>query len=426
MVVRCGQSQNDAAAPRARSLDTDVSEPRSILNPAPKTTGTDHPQVIDATVVLLTHYLPLYQVRVFQELSRRVRSLKILLSTPCEPNRNFGLDWGGLDVTVQKSWMLRRRWKHHIGFDDQLFLHIPYDTLAQLRKHRPDVILSHELGARSMIAAMYRRLCPQSRLVLMTYMSEHTEQGRGKLRGAVRRKLLAAADAVTFNGPSCRRYLATNGVEARKLFPMPYAADDRIPVDSEPQRDESQVRGRLICVGQINQRKGVIPMVHQLVDYCLARPNRSIDLKIVGDGPQRGELLAIKRPKNFHLQSIPNLTPMELAALYRDCGAAIHPTLADEWLMVVDESLRSGLPMIGSRYAQAVETLVRDGVNGWSFDPVVAGDLAEKLDCYFQHSDGAIAAMRVAARKSVVDRTPESSVDGAVAAIRWVMQQRRK
>lgn len=386
--------------------------------------NADETSLIDASVVLLTHYIPLYQVRVFQELAKRVRHLKILLSTPIEPNRDFELDWGGLDVSVQKCLMLRRRWKHQVGFNDEHYLHLPYDTLSTLRKINPDVVLSHELGPRSLVASVHRSLHRKSRLILLTYMSEHTEAGRSRTRMMLRRRLLKRADAVTYNGPSCRRYLLRNGVDEARLFPLPYAADDRVFNVSEVSRPHKDARGRFVCVGQLNQRKGVRLMLEQLAGYCRERQNRQLDLTFVGNGPEKDAIKQVSLPENLTVNYISNLSPAKLKELYKSSGAAIHPTLADEWLMVVNESLHCGLPIIGSRYAQAMETVVKDGENGWVFDPLVPGDLSKKLDAYFAMSDDEFTEMRSRAVESVRERTPGWAAAGAVNAIRSVLGKR--
>jgi hypothetical protein len=233
----------------------------------------------------------------------------------------------------------------------------------------------------------------------------------------LRRKLLSAADAVTYNGPSCRSYLESLGVASERLVSLPYAADDRIYAGLPAERDESQVRERLICVGQLSERKGILPMLEQLAAYCRERPARAIELLLVGDGPLRESIAAVPRPNNLRLEMPGPLPPEELLPLYARCGAAIHPTLADEWLMVADESLHAGLPLIGSRYAQAVETLVRDGHNGWIFDPLVPGEFAAKLDAYFAVPAERLRMMRRAAQRSVVQRTPPAAAESLVRGL---------
>jgi len=377
--------------------------------------------LIDARVVLLTHYIPLYQVRVLQEIAKRVRDFHVLLSTPLEPNRNFEPDWGGLDVRVQKNVTLRRRWRDRgTGFQDSLYVHLPYDTLSQLRRLRPDVVMSLELGARSMAAAAYRVAHPRSRLVLCTYMSEHTERSRGWARRVIRKPLLHRADAVTYNGPSCYRYLRQHGVAEPRLFPLPYAADDRTVYRGPVARDESAVRGRLITVGQLSERKGVLPLVQQLVRYAGLRPQHAINLTVAGEGPLRDAVATIALPDNLHVELTGNLTPGVLAQHFAQQGAAVLPTLADEWLLVANEALQAGLPLIGSEYAQAVTSLVQPGVNGWRYNPLQPESLHGVLDQYFSKSDSEIAAMRTAARDRVRERTPAWAASGAIDAIRTV------
>lgn len=390
-----------------------------VSEPVASTPG----EPIRARVVYLSHYITLYNVRVLQTLARAVSDFRVLLSTPIEPNRHFEPDWSGLNVEVQKSKTLERRWKHAAGFEDTLYVHLPLDTKRRLRELKPDVVLSLELGARSFAAARYCARHPETRLVLCTFMSEHTEQGRGWVRNLLRRRLLARADAITYNGPSCKRYLERYGVDESKLFHFPYAADDRTFASGPVQREDSQTRHRLLCVGQLSQRKGVLPFLEQLKQYCLARPDQRIHLTMIGEGPLSEQLRNTSTPSNLKLDVVGAVPAAELPRWMETQGAAISPTLADEWLLVVNESLQAGLPFIGSRYAQATLALVRDGYNGWQFDPHSPTSLTSALDAYFSATPEQIARMRVQARQSVAHCTPEWAARGAIAAIRAVLGQ---
>lgn len=396
---------------------------------------------LDAHVVFLTHYIPLYQVRVYQEWTRRVRHLDILLSTPIEPNREFELDWSNLNVQVQSSVMLRCRWRRRdAGFKDPLYVHFPYDTSRRLKALRPDVVVSHELGARSLAASRYA-LRSGAKLVLATFMSEHTEKGRGRLREVIRRKIIARADAITYNGPSCRRYLLSLGAREEQLFHWPYAADDRLfnlnqyPIDEET---HSPPRHRLLCIGQLTERKGIAVLVRQLNDF-VRNSGQTLEVTFVGDGPLRGELEALSnnRPSaNFpqgvdsrlKIQALGNRPAHTLPALMREHGSLIAPTLADEWLLVVDEAMHVGLPVLGSIYAQAVTTLIQDQVNGWQYDPLAdrsphgsSTNLAKILRQYLDLDDVAYRNVCLAAQLTIAERTPSFSASGIIEAIRFVM-----
>lgn len=377
---------------------------------------------IGAKVVFLTHYIPLYQVRVLQTLAASIEHFEILLSTPIEPNRDFVPDWNGLDVTVQDTLTVRRTWRHQDGgFRDSLYVHFPYDTVKRLRTIQPDVVLSAELGARSVGATFHRMIRRKAKLVLCTYMSQRTEQGRGFLREQLRKRLVARADAVTYNGPSCKAYLRGLGVSDENLFHFPYAADDRTAYRGPVDRDDATTRHRLLVVGQLTQRKGTMPLVEQVAAHCHKRPERRIDLIFAGDGPLRAALERYEPPANLTIRLLGNVRPVELTDWMTQCGGLIASTLADEWMLVVNEALQAGLPVLGSIHSQAVTSLIEDGVNGWTYDPLQPGALADSLDRYFDTSPDALRRMRQSARASVAHCTPEWAAAGALDAIQFVL-----
>lgn len=378
-------------------------------------------QQVDCRVVALTHYLPPYMARVLYHTARRVRDFRILLSVAQEPNRQFGPTWYGLNVEVQKSLMLTRRWRHRKGFEDELYVHFPYDTLSQLRRANPDIVFSYELGFRSLASALYCKL-HRKRLALCVCVSEHTEQGRGMMRNLLRRMLLKKADAVTFNGPSCRRYLEQFGVPDDKLFHFPYCASDLLQVRGPLQRSPAAQR-RLIYVGQLTQRKGVLPMIDALADYCRARPDRSLELELIGTGPLQPALLGRVLPANFRMNLAGHVPYDRLGDAMQDAGALIFPTLADEWGMVVNEALQAGLLVLGSEYAQACATLIREGENGWLYRPDRPEQLHAKLDQMYALSDERWLAMRRSAQQSVAHLTSSNVADKAVDMFRSLLTQ---
>ncbi len=380
--------------------------------------------VIDAKVVFLTHYIPLYQVRVLQCLSEQIRDFQILLSTPIEPNREFRPDWSGLNVTVQNTWTFKQKWRHNKtegGFQDALYVHVPTDTAKRLRELRPDVVMSLELGARSLGVIRYCKKNPDTKSLLCTYMSKHTEQSRGRMRTALRRWLVKRADALTYNGPDCKDYLDSIGADPDKLFHLPYAADDRTTYNGAIAEETAGQRQRLLCVGQLSDRKGVLPLAMQLSDYCKARPDQQVELLIAGNGPLKEAIERVAAPENLDIQLLGNVPSDSLGDLMTSCGAVIAPTLADEWLLVVNEAMHAGVPVIGSIYAQAVTTLVQDGYNGWQYDPTNERSLADVLDQYFGLSATKIDSMRLAARESISERTPNWAASGALDAIRQLL-----
>lgn len=364
-----------------------------------------------ARVVLLTHYLPPHKVPVLEHVAGRVGALTVLLSTPMESHRDWTPAWGSLDVRVQQGLTLRRMWRHPVGFEEPVERHVPLDTLLQLHRLRPDVVVSFEMGARTVFSQLHAKLRPSVGLVVFTGMSEHSERGRGAARRLLRRVLVGTADVITYNGPSGRRYL--DGIGARRLVFAPYAPDP--VVRSSPA--EGPARRSLLAVGRLSAGKGIPQLLAGVTGFAAAHPEEEVVLTVVGGGPLEERLRTAPRPSNLTVDLRGRVAPARLPAIYREAGALVCASLSDEWGMVVTEALGAGLPVIGSSLAQSVTTLVQDGVNGWAFDPRVDGDLQRALEAFRATGDDEVISMRGRCAASVGWQTVEYAGDQLLRAI---------
>ncbi|MEK7407113.1 MAG: glycosyltransferase family 4 protein [Acidobacteriota bacterium] len=371
------------------------------------------------TSVLLTNFVPPYRLPLYKGLSGAFSDFRILLSTEMEPSRAWPVAWDGLQVTVQRALTVSRTWKHRLGFSETVYVHVPYDTLHLLRRHRPDVVISAELGARTLQAALYRKLNPATRLIVWACVSEHTEQNRGLLRAWLRRWLLLQADAVLVNGQSGARYIRGFGVPSEKVFFAPYTTD-MSPWSAIPLPREPRIAQRLLFVGRLVAVKGLFPFLLALARWSAAHPERNAELWVVGDGPCRASLQALRLPPNIFVRWLGNTSYQQLPELYAQAGILAFPTLSDEWGVVVNEAMAAGLPVLGSVYSQAVEELVVDGATGWTFRPDQPSELDAALDRALSTRSDVLQAMREASRLRVKDLTPDTVRDRILQAVNYV------
>ncbi|HVX16186.1 MAG TPA: glycosyltransferase family 4 protein [Pirellulales bacterium] len=386
--------------------------------------GCDPIAKLPAHVVMLTNFIPPYRLPVYTELARRVEKLTILLSTPMEPNRCWRAEWGELDVRLQRTFTLKRRWRHTTGFSDTLHVHVPVDTLSQLRALRPDVVLSAELGFRSLFGGIYSRYLRHTPLVLWLTLSDHTEQNRGRLRQALRHWLLRRVDSVVVNGASGSRYVERFGLDRERIFRVPYTALPGL-FDQLPSTRPASSAHRLLYVGQLIERKGLAPFIEALAAWAAAHRDRTVDFDIVGSGPLRDSLQAIAVPANLSLNFLGERDYSVLAETYASSGIFAFPTLADEWGLVVNEALSAGLPVLGSVYSQAVEELLRDDENGWTYRPDSQSETIDAIDRAFSVPAERLDAMRAAARASVEQLTPEYAIQRLIPAVASALENRR-
>jgi glycosyltransferase involved in cell wall biosynthesis len=361
---------------------------------------------IRTRTILFTNYITPYLSPVLRQLTNAVDSLRICLSTVMEPDRSWEPNWDGLEVTLQKSFSTVRRQRHIMGFETATFRHFPYDTLPILFRYRPDVVISSQLGFRTIQAVVYRLICPQSRLVVWVDCSEHTERGIGRVRTAIRRILGRTADAVLVIGSSGARYMRQIGISPNRIIQAPYVTETGPFYSVSLQRDTRGAR-RLLYVGRLIEGKGLEAFVQEMARFIEAHPARELELWFVGDGPLRISLERIPLPPGLSLTFLGSVSYPDLSQYYGQAGACVLPTLSDTWGLVVNEALAAGVPVLGSRYSQAVEELIQDGVNGWRFRPDCPGETQGVLENFLSASDEELARMRCAARETVRHLTPE-------------------
>jgi glycosyltransferase involved in cell wall biosynthesis len=361
--------------------------------------------LVSQRVALLINYIRKDQEATFVEALRWIPNLTFLLSVLVEPQRDYDPELNRLDVRLQKTWTLRRKWRHKAGFTDDQHVHLPLDTLERLRQLQPDVIVSYELGMRSLMSAAYRLMHRRSRLVLAVFISEHTERSWSALRVRLRRALLRVADVVTYHGSSGKRYLESLEVPASKLRLLPYAAHPAMVYHGPTERTPA-VRRRLLYVGQFTSRKAPLRMLEVLSRWCLAHPNRVVEISMVGRGPLRETIEMGEYPANLEVTMVGSVAPAQMPAILAHHGVMVFPTLADEWGLVVDEALHSGLPVVSSEYAQATLELVIDAQNGWRFRPDVDDEFYDAIDRMMRVDLAELDRMAARGRAGVAERTP--------------------
>jgi 1,2-diacylglycerol 3-alpha-glucosyltransferase len=103
------------------------------------------------------------------------------------------------------------------------------------------------------------------------------------------------------------------------------------------------------------------------------------DLVILGDGPLKVDLCRLISDLRLHAHvHLPGFKPYdELPVYYALAKAFVHASTTEQWGLVVNEAVASGLPVIVSERCGCVPELVR--ANGFTFDPIDERELASRL-----------------------------------------------
>lgn len=173
----------------------------------------------------------------------------------------------------------------------------------------------------------------------------------------------------------------------------------------------------MIFVGQLIERKGLESFLRALVEWASAHSDQPCEMWFVGDGPLRKCLEKFPRPSNVELRFFGNVSYDEIHSYYACAGIFVFPTLQDTWGLVVNEAMAAGLPVLGSRYSQAVENLVTEGSNGWLFHPDRPAELSEALHKAMTCQLPDLSEMSGNSRKTIANLTPLYSAKRFLQAI---------
>jgi hypothetical protein len=362
-------------------------------------------------VAFLTNNLSPHGVSTIEEIAKRCEKLKVFVSSDRDEVHDFPCAWGDLDVIVQKSVNRFKVRRKEYGYWQAAELHLPYDTYGHLKRYDPDVILSGQFGVRTILAAIYKRTHRGKKLILWANMSEHTEARRSWIRRMVRRWIVRQIDGAIVNGKSGERYLGGLGFSGL-IVHAPYAIDSTEFVHDAYSPKPNLFR--LVYSGRLIPGKGVAKFCRTLARWCRAHPGISVVFRIVGGGPENETIGSLPIPANLAIEMAGQVLRDEVAPYYRDSDIFAFPTEGDEWGVVINEAMSSGLPILGSIYSGAVIELVKEKYNGWRFDSNSPSEVYDALDKCFQTTPQELVMMSRNSRDEIGKLTPQTAAQTIV------------
>jgi glycosyltransferase involved in cell wall biosynthesis len=274
-------------------------------------------------------------------------------------------------------------------------------------------------------------------------MSETTEwdEPRRPLKEWVKRRLLRLCSAGLAGGQPHADYLAMLGMSPGTVFQGYDAVDNDLfsqkaaearSRGSELRKNFGLPENYFLASARFVEKKNLPTLVRAYAQYRdqaekVKRSKSEIwELVLLGDGHLKPELSQLV--SSLGLQESVRMPGFkqygELPAYYALSKVFIHASTVEQWGLVVNEALASGLPVLVSHRCGCARDLVQDGVNGFTFDPFnaepMAGLMFRVSDAAFPLSEFGAAGTRIIANWSP-DRFAKGmrqAVEAALAAPR--------
>jgi glycosyltransferase involved in cell wall biosynthesis len=150
-------------------------------------------------------------------------------------------------------------------------------------------------------------------------------------------------------------------------------------------------------------------------------------LVLLGDGGLREELEKLRSELGLEdCVQMPGFKQYEeLPSYYAYAGAFIHASTTEQWGLVVNEAMASGLPVLVSNRCGCARDLVKDGENGWTFDPSDEEQMAE-LMLRISSDEERRKEMSARSREIITEWGPERFASGVKAAVEAALSAPKK
>lgn len=257
-------------------------------------------------------------------------------------------------------------------------------TLQELlTKLDPEVVAIPGWSSPEALAALCWCLNARVPAVLMSESCAHDEPRRG-WKEWVKRRIVRLFSAALVGGSLHCRYLEDLGMESLRVF-LGYDAVDNAYFKEGAERAlaeglvgavASENTGSFLASARFIEKKNLPRLLDAYAAYRIEVSRVSgasfpWKLTLLGDGELRATLQTQVHSLGLekHVSMPGFLQYADLPRHYARASAFIHASTTEQWGLVVNEAMASGLPVLLSNRCGCAPDLVREGVNGFTFDP---------------------------------------------------------
>jgi glycosyltransferase involved in cell wall biosynthesis len=307
---------------------------------------------------------------------------------------------------MQSDDTIRYEYPYEVLFDRSLdnvaFGERRKALFAAFRKYRPTVLnITGYFDWAQVLLMFYARI--KGVKVVISSESSSMDHNRSAIKESIKKFIVNQANAFFCFGKSPADYLESLGVK-----PSDIAVRNAAVIDEEfvkTQYDLAKVKiasdtlvRRFIYVGRLAPEKNLELMLRAFSKFR----NESWELLLVGDGPSRTSLekLAEELDINAKIHFAGGFPWYQIPEWLAKSDVLILPSKSEPWGLVVNEAMVCGMPVIVSKTCGCAEDLVRNRVNGFTFDPEKQSGLETAMDFFVRYPDN-ISSMGQASLKLI-------------------------
>jgi glycosyltransferase involved in cell wall biosynthesis len=315
-----------------------------------------------------------------------------------------------------------------------------------LRNNRPDVVFIAGYSHPAMLSLIV--VCGDESIpwILMSD-SRAVDAPRRRWQEATKERIVRLASSGFVAGNPHAEYLKSLGMPEDRISQGYDVVDNQFfrerANDCRQVSDAISTCNYFLASNRFIEKKNLLRLVTAYSLYAKSVPNRTSGasdtlnempmrpLVLLGDGPMKPKIEAHCQSLGIEIVSgapwekdretfssrptvfLPGFRQLdELPRFYSQAIAFIHASTVDQWGLVVNEAMASGLPVLVSRGCGCAPDLVQNEMNGWTFDPFNEDELADQMIRVAAMSQSKRTEMSIAGQRIIERWGPDRFAKG--------------
>ena len=235
---------------------------------------------------------------------------------------------------------------------------------------KPDAIISVGWADRSYQRLLIHANSKNIPCIIVSDSIIKTEKNKRRffLKEIFKKIILRGYSAAFVAGKESKEYLIKLGFKDEKIFQPWNVVDNSFfeKITSKQKKSEFQY---FLCVSRLLERKNLFNLIKSFSNY--QKEGGRWGLKIIGSGDLYLKLkkYSDKIIYKEKIEIINWLQIYDLVHYYKNASAFILPSYFDNWGLVVNEAISSGLPCIVSQNCGCAVDLIKNNKTGFVFNP---------------------------------------------------------
>lgn len=260
---------------------------------------------------------------------------------------------------------------------------------AVMGELKPQVVVVSGWDAPASLCALQWCLESETPSVLLSESQQHDEQ-RVWWKEAIKSRIVRLNNSGFVGGSPHKAYLNRLGMPEEQIFTGCDIVDNEyFMVGSDAARQNAVALKKqydlperyFLASSRFIQKKNLSRLLQAYSQYLKNATNNPWKLVLLGDGELKEQLLNQRAELGLSdMVLMPGFAQYDdLPVYYGLAGAFVLASTSEQWGLVVNEAVASALPVVVSARCGSATSLVKDGHNGFTFDPYDVDALSRHL-----------------------------------------------